>query len=613
MYTKKSSSNTGGQMKDIQIPAKFKDFTPFIKERHVSEFLIYLNEPSVCPYSPQIRETLTIKKIQTAELNKCLEAIFNMLKTQPNVFIPIPVYIISYVCAIISSLIDKKWVSGAIEFISKMINLRHHDMSEEILDILLPTFLFNTAIDDPPVRANFVISLTDTFGVNNMLPHLFDFYDSVARTMSLLTRFNINILIKIVETFAINLDNLNRAKAFAESQVNSQNQETISILLQTLDECEVDENAEMTTPKSGRKTPRSVSSYRAGAPSITAPSIKSVSPEVLDQLLDSIENGEYKSEMELINDIRSQMERLKQFPVYRKIDPLFKFAMKTYANKKIKPEQQKMIYLLMTNVNNLCNPARLLDLYLEYKDNETCNHDFLEQCYQHFLKTSPAKNKLPRNVNIPVSLVASSDLNPRRDIEFAFTCLNDWKTSYDGVKRIWELLKAEPDADVTEYFDPLIFTEKTFLVEGLRNCMENEGETPEMKKVIDELDDRMMNETKSDRVNREAQEVSNKMNELINTEKSNIPYSSSAADKIALSKEKENLKYTEQLTMINNSQMSKNSMNSEAKSGRTPDKKKKAVGKTDSTGSMSSLGRSPFFNQKSSSASRGSKLRRSNF
>lgn len=106
---------------------------------------------------------------------------------------------------------------------------------------------------------------------------------------------------------------------------------------------------------------------------------------------------------------------------------------------------------------------------------------------------------------------------PRKDLEFAFTCLSNWESSYDGVNRIWELIKNEPDIDLDDYFDSLDFTQKCFLISGL-NAHKDDEKMESLAPIIDRLDDRITNETKSDRVQRAAQLVGEKMSELIKTE-----------------------------------------------------------------------------------------------
>lgn len=109
------------------------------------------------------------------------------------------------------------------------------------------------------------------------------------------------------------------------------------------------------------------------------------------------------------------------------------------------------------------------------------------------------------------------DFIPRKDVEFAFSCLTNWESSYDGVHRVWELIKNEPDINIDDYFDSLDFTQKCFLISGLYANME-EDKMDGFAPIIDRLDQRITNETKSDRVQREAQRIGEKMSELIKTE-----------------------------------------------------------------------------------------------
>lgn len=169
----------------------------------------------------------------------------------------------------------------------------------------------------------------------------------------------------------------------------------------------------------------------------------------------------------------------------------------------------------MTDINTLCDPTEMKNLYHKNRDNRHFSISFLERCYQHFKQTSSSKTLTPKD--LPISLVVQNEFTPRKDIEFAFTCLSNWESSYDGVRRIWELIKNEPDIDLNDYFDSLDFTQKCFLIAGLNSNMRDDN-MDNLAPIINDLDNRMMNETKSDRVQREAQRVGEKMNELIKNE-----------------------------------------------------------------------------------------------
>ncbi|OHS96837.1 hypothetical protein TRFO_09727 [Tritrichomonas foetus] len=525
-------------LKDITLPDEYRNFTKVLKARKIKEFLCFLLGP-VCPYPPQIRDSLTPSQMRTEEFSKVLDNLINLFKTQPNIFIPVPLYTISYLSALFSLLSDKTHPQIILDFIMKYIGLKENEIPEEAFGVILPVILYNTTSDEQQIRTNFILFLVDNFNVNIILKHLLNVYESAVASGSMITRFNINVLTKIAELFSFDQTNYARARNLAESLTDSPSRDHVRTFLRTL-EMDEEENqqsqpSDLTTPKNlrqgqiGRKSVPNLSINRSSliggnsySPSNLAPSLKSISPEILEEYLDMIDRRDYKVAINILNDVRQQLERLHHFPQYKPFEPLFKLALETYANDKTSPEEKKSIYLLISNVNNTCDPSGLLKLYLSFKDESKYPHEFLEQCYQHFLKTSHLKDKLPANTYIPVSLVAASEKNHRKDVEFAFTCLNKWDSSYDGVRRIWELLKSEPDTDISEYFDQLIFTQKTFLVEGLRNCLEDEGGNNKiMETVINKLDDRMMSETRTDRVTREASMVAEKMDQIISSEKKN--------------------------------------------------------------------------------------------
>ena len=185
----------------------------------------------------------------------------------------------------------------------------------------------------------------------------------------------------------------------------------------------------------------------------------------------------------------------------------------------------------MASINSIYNPVKLLKYYLQ-KNSSYENKDFLEQCYQHFLNTTLIKDNNGETVPVSLTATMNQSLN-NKDIEIAFTCLKKWNSSYDGVRRIWKILKKNPRINVNEYFDQLGFTQKSFLIEGLKNRSLSDAkkskDNPKLIKriravnhIIHLLEKRMLSETKSDRVSRVSLEISTKLD--------NIIISSSSAD-----------------------------------------------------------------------------------
>lgn len=258
-------------------------------------------------------------------------------------------------------------------------------------------------------------------------------------------------------------------------------------------------------------------SFISNASSFAAISAKSVSPEILDEILDTIEKDSMNLEnpIDVLEELRIQLERLREFPTKRSAEPLFNLVMTIYNSTQTTSDEKKQIYILMTTVNTICDPNEMKNLYHKNCDNQSFSKHFLERCYQHFKQTSSSKSLTPKD--LPVSLVVQNEFTPRKDIEFAFTCLSNWESSYDGVRRIWDLIKNEPGIDLNDYFDSLDFTQKCFLIAGLNSNMKDENMLS-LAPIINELDQRMMEETKSDRVQREAQRVGEKMSELIKNE-----------------------------------------------------------------------------------------------
>lgn len=515
------------QLKDITIPDEYKDFYKIIKENKKTTFLNFLKS-SVCPYTAKIKESILPKKTDTEALKKTFDNFFNFFKAEPNIFNPVPVYTISLISSLLSFTQDKECFSNSIEFLVNFIS-NNLPISDSVLDILIPVMVVRVPTDDTGKRIDFILYLVESFGVNIVVRHFLDFLDSVDRLGSLVPRLYIQILTNIAGQFALDQKESNRALEYANKLLTTnKNTQEAKILIRTLEEYDSEaENSSrfgITTPRRLSKSFRSPPQRYKGS---YAGSTRAISPEILEELLDSIEEHSYRSASQLLNDINAQLERLKEFPSNRSFEPLFNLAMKTFKNTKSSTDSKDKAYLLMTSVNSYCDPEKLLNYYLECasKSDEEYPKDFLERCYQHFLKKSHPNEKLPSSTIIPISLVTSEGPEPSKELLFAFACLNKWESSYDGVKRVWELLKKKPDIDITENFDQLIYTQKTFLVEGLRNYLEeeqvddptNKNNFIEQEKAVENLENRMLDETRSERLNRNATEVTEKMDQIINS------------------------------------------------------------------------------------------------
>ncbi|KAH0787369.1 hypothetical protein GPJ56_008721 [Histomonas meleagridis] len=249
------------------------------------------------------------------------------------------------------------------------------------------------------------------------------------------------------------------------------------------------------------------STFSAGSSSRT------VSVELLENFLDLIDDS-VENPLEILKEINDQMYRLKMFPNKHDVTSLFNFALRTYQT--IRTQScYNIVFNLMTQINNYCEPEKVLNLYLKSVSRSSRLNEFIEQCYQHFLLKN--KQKLPKELNYPTSLTAKIQNIQRNDIELAFNCLSCWSSAYDGIIRIWNLLLQESDLDISDHFDALNYAQRCFLIHGLKELTEENKDIKKEKieEKIKELEKMLPNEPKSSVVSRDAEQCANKMSEVM--------------------------------------------------------------------------------------------------
>ncbi|OHT03554.1 hypothetical protein TRFO_29048 [Tritrichomonas foetus] len=524
------SSSSYTRKRDVKLPEKYFDINNYTTLNAYRDLLSYILKEDICPLPSEIADDLNPKPWVTVQYQKATKNYIDHFKAKPRYFTQYPNFTIIYGVSLASALgsANKDESNALWDYTNQILSSLKILPDEKLLDIFIPAAIGKVYNDDS-FQTQFINILVEKYSITTFFPHYITFLQSVVETKKI-NRYHISIVTKIVTTYSIDSHDLEALKGVIDSLkmesfpgVQSQ----VKLLKQALMEFESEqfnyqssfsprENSQLMK----RSPARSVSSrhsFLSGASSFAAPSARSISPEILEEILENAESGTFESSTGILNEARAQLERLKEFPRNRSFEPLFNLALETYKKRDTTDEEKKHIYLLMTSLNTLCNPIELLNIYLKNQNNKKYQGDFLEQCYQHFLKTSGVSEIVSKTTKLPVSLVVQSELAPRKDIEFAFTCLNYWESSYDGVRRVWELIKNEPEIDINEYFDPLDFTQKCFLITGLRAHMMDDN-LESLEPVIEKLDSRMMNETKSARVAREAQIVGEKMSELIKTE-----------------------------------------------------------------------------------------------
>ncbi|OHT12080.1 hypothetical protein TRFO_03694 [Tritrichomonas foetus] len=462
---------------------EYFNYTKVLKNLKYRDFLIYLIN-NKCPYHDSLKEELIPCKITREECCNTLKLIFEKYHDNPLIFTTYPIFSITYICGLLNvvTTLEKNLnvTKDAIIFITSFLkdvqvsfqqNGRRNDKEfESVLDFIIPTFLYNASNDSTSSKMTFILYLIEFFGVNILLHHLMNFLETVVEIKSMITRFHLNILNTISERYIIHNGNIKRMRDFALNMIESKNAEQVKILLRTLEESdaysysnhddsrnhdkdEASDELSQQTPisKSSDNNIHSFYSHRRTAscnlkksnsnyPFVSSPLLLSSSRknrefpiESLGSLIDKIEHEPNLADEELIqslNQIRGQLVQQKIFPInhdFRKILDISFGLYNKYDTENVKiTDEQTIIFLLISTMNSICDSQQLLHYYLATKSNMISqNKNFIEQCYQHFLKTSNIQNN-NFNSNIPFSLVSQNDLQNylREDVEFAFTCLN---------------------------------------------------------------------------------------------------------------------------------------------------------------------------------------------
>lgn len=561
---------------DVSIPSDFQNGNEIVTNRKYRQFLQYLLDDSVCPFPQDIANKLIPKPYTTDEFIKKEKAFWELYESNSSLFRRFPLFSLLYIFNI-SRLIQVTYKDDFVSCIRKIngfVNTIQTAINEKVLDIIIPLTISRISSDDSPVMSEIIMTLIKKFTIPVFLPHFLSSYTALYN-MSDLNNFHVNLLTQITQEFTLESEDILEIQSTIDKFTTGRTRIALQGLKESLNK-QTQEGGEIPASPSRRSglyspsqgdglyspsrrdgmyspsrrdglnspsrrdglyspsgrnslySPSKISpsrstgspgSYRGNNSSFLNLSFRSVTPEDFTKLLDDLESSNYTSVMGILNDIKDSLEKLKDFPDNRSVEPLFNLAMTTYREKLITSDNKKQLYLLITSVNNYCDPIQLVQLYLKNQNNKKIANDFLERCYQHFLKTSAIRDKMAEgkaNLDInelPISLVVQSDIPQRNDVELAFNYLTEWNTSYSGAKEVWRIIKEEPDIDLNPYFDSLQMTQKCFLIEALRSWEEIE-DAYYLQEVIDNLEILAQQETKSDRVAREAKDITEKLDEV---------------------------------------------------------------------------------------------------
>ena len=262
-----------------------------------------------------------------------------------------------------------------------------------------------------------------------------------------------------------------------------------------------------------QSTPGKWSDRRSQASFTSSPS-RIVSAELLDGLLDEVETGNSIDLFKTLSEISYQLKKL-PFPHRgHSLRTFFMLALQAWNAKGVTEKNHTQLFDLMQLINRQEGRTdELFKMYLAAAKDKKIPKDYLEQCYQDFIRRNRGKS----SITFPVSLRQHEEMEVRDDVELAFSCLSNWESAYDGVSRLWKMLKEDPRMDIQYHFDNLDYSQKCYLVQGLRLLIQNnpsEG-AKEMEEALTDLESRMDNESKGARVARAAQELGGKFSDII--------------------------------------------------------------------------------------------------
>jgi hypothetical protein len=181
------------------------------------------------------------------------------------------------------------------------------------------------------------------------------------------------------------------------------------------------------------------------------------------------------------------------FPPDRPFEPVFVFTMQTWSSAAELTSFGRWGSEVMKAIHQMPDRAeRVLSFYREVAHEAPTlgvDGDILQAQYQNFKRTA----KAAFTFELPVSLLEYIPGNLSGDVEKAFEWLTKWDTAFDGVKLLSALLLANPKCNVLSQFDKLLYSQKQFLIEGLKLSNKDEGaENEKLAAVIQSFEQRAL-------------------------------------------------------------------------------------------------------------------------
>jgi hypothetical protein len=90
----------------------------------------------------------------------------------------------------------------------------------------------------------------------------------------------------------------------------------------------------------------------------------------------------------------------------------------------------------------------------------------VEQAYQRFRAAN--HGRLSDGRMLPYSLQNDEEVSVSTGLEMAMELLEQWKTAYEGVILMWDLIREDPKMEIESRFVKLLISKRCFLVQGMK-------------------------------------------------------------------------------------------------------------------------------------------------
>jgi hypothetical protein len=169
------------------------------------------------------------------------------------------------------------------------------------------------------------------------------------------------------------------------------------------------------------------------------------------------------------------------FPPDRPFEPVFAFAVDMGCSNEV---YSRFCMDILKGIYQIPGKSQAVFDFFRFVSKDTglnVEPVYLDAQYQNFRRAQKTLRDLPLTLGefVPGDISGS--------IEQAFEWLTKWEMAFDGVKQLWAILKANPRVNFNSRFDTLYFSQKQFLIEGLRlaNKEENDGDERLESRIAD--------------------------------------------------------------------------------------------------------------------------------